>query len=550
MNTNRVLANLMLSFLILTLVVAGCSFPPTPPPTSDYFVSIKGDDAKGNGTQGKPWRHVQYALNHVVPVGGAVPRIILAKGVYKENLVIQKAVIIQGAGVGQVSTWPNDPLTPTQDISEIVRADTSLPSILADNAVSVNLQDLVVWGGGIRAVNTRFIASQIEVQQSLGLFGIQLENCPLFYITGSKILTGTNMPSDYGLDLEASEGEINSSYLGDDFDHTININPVGTNGKLNPDQTFAAPHITIRDVTIAGSKIYYADGIRIDGPVFAFIESTQITRTHPDNEPANKGPLWSPPYAGIQLGGWIGLGVLPYVKIDGVTTSGFDVGIGTAQEGYDLIVQNSSIAGNTYAVQTSYAGYTGVNLPQLDFGGGYHGSVGKNTFGKDGKYAFYNDAPYKVDACYNDWQVLPNQIDSQRIFDKLDNPSKGRVNWSCSQQSYVIQPTPPSKVSPTATPGGRTVAIVKDDLCYLGPGPVYETVSAVKSGQVLPLIGIGDGVDFFIVENPIYKGVHCWVRIASTRFVGNTGDLRRILPPSTPTPIPPPTLTPTPTRRR
>jgi hypothetical protein len=516
---------------------------------SDYYVSVKGNDAIGDGSQNKPWRHIQYTLDHLNYGSGVVPRINLVKGIYQENLVIHKPVVIKGAGVGQVSAYPSDPLTPVQDVSEIVRADTGLPSILIENANSVNLQDLVVWGGGIRAANTRFIAAHIEVQQSLGLFGIQLEKCPLFYITNSRIQTGVNMASDYGLDVMASEGEINSSYLGDDFDHVININPFGPNEKLNPYQDFTAPHITIRDVTIDGSKIYYADGIRIQGPIFAFIENTKITRTHPDNEPADKGPLWSPPYAGIQVGGYIGLGVLPYVKLDGVTTAGFDVGIGTAQEGYDLIVQNSSISGNKYAVETSYVGYTNIAQPHIDFGGGYHGSVGKNTFSQGGQYAFYNDTPYDVDACYDDWNVLPIQIDPQRIFDKLDNLSRGRVKWNCTQ-AYVIQPTAISKNTLTATPAGRTVTVVKDDLCYLGPGPVYDTISAVKAGQVLPLIGIGGGIDYFIVENPIYTGVHCWVRIGSAHYDGNLNDLKRILPPPTPTPVPTSTLTPMPTRVR
>jgi hypothetical protein len=249
------------------------------------------------------------------------------------------------------------------------------------------------------------------------------------------------------------------------------------------------------------------------------------------------------------LGGYIGLGVLPYVKLDGLTTAGFDVGIGTAQEGYDLIVQNSSIAGNTYAVEAAYVGYPGTKKPHLDFGGGSHGSLGKNTFGQSGQDAFFNDAPYDVDACYNNWSVPPAQIDDQRIFDKLDDPSKGRVKWNCPQ-AYVIQPTTHTLEVPTATPARLVVNVVKDDLCYLGPGPVYDTVSAVKAGQVLPLIGIGDGGDYFIVENPVYKSVACWVRSGSVLYNGNSAGLRHIPPPPTPTLRPTSTPTPTPTRGR
>ncbi len=541
--------NWFAALLILIAAVLSCSYPPQTPPTSDYYVSVKGDDASGNGSQSKPWRHIQYAINHVNPQAGSVPQINLLKGIYEENLVIKKPLILKGAGAGQVTTSPSDPLTPLQDISLIQRADANLPSLLIENATSVNLQDLVVWGGGVRAVNTRFIAHHIEVQYSQGLYGIQLEKCSLFYIEDSKIMTSAGLYSDLGLDLQGSEGEINNSYLGDLFDHVINIIPTGPGEKINPYESFTPPHVTIRNVEIAGSNIYYADGVRIQGPTFVFIENSKITRTHADNEPAGTGVSHNPPYAAIEVGGWITIGPPTYVKVDGVTASGFDVGIGTAQEGFGLFVQNSSFSGVTHAAETYYNGYTNVEQPHVDFGGGYYGSVGKNSFSPVEEYGFYNDAPYDVDACYNNWNVDASQIDPQRIYDKLDNGSKGRVKWQCPLADMILPTKPERKVAnPTPTSTGRTVTVHNDDLCYAGPGPRYEVVSAVKSGQVLALVGRGEASAYFVVVNPVY-GDQCWVRTSSVKFEGNPDELRIIVipPTSTVTPRPVPEV-PTPRR--
>jgi len=300
---------------------------------------------------------------------------------------------------------------------------------------------------GLRAVNTRFTLYNVEVQRSRGLYGVQIEECFVFYLEKVKITTEFNVASDYALDVIASDGDVLNSSLGDYFDHVINLSPLSPNDTPGPNTPYESHSVTIRDSEIKGSNIYYADGVRILGAMNVRISNTRITRTHPDNEPASKGAPHNPPYAAVEISGYLtkanieGKGV-PTVELDGVTTSGFDVGTGIAVETINVLVKNSSLSAVTHDVETTYVGYTDTIYPHVDFGGGSlsggvgvpdpsNGSVGANSFDTSSPYAFYHDAPYGVTACHNTWGVVSNAIDSQRIYDKLDKGGLGRVTWDC-----------------------------------------------------------------------------------------------------------------------
>jgi hypothetical protein len=449
MRRQRLARSALAAAIVLIVAILGCALQPsTTPPATDFYVSVKGSDSTGDGSQATPWRHIQYAVDNAKPAAGTTLTIHLLKGIYEENLVIKRGLTIIGAGVGVASTYPNDPLTPLQDVSMIVRdLNSEGPGILIQDASAVNLQNLDVLFGGLRAVNTRFTLYNVEVQRSRGLYGVQIEDCFVFYLEKVKITTELNVASDYGLDVIASDGDVLNSSLGDDFDHVVNLSPVGPNDKIDPYSPYQAHSVTIRDSEIAGSKIYYADGVRILGAMNVRISNTKITRTHPDNEPASTGAPHNPPYAGVEISGYLtkanieGKGV-PTVELDGVTTSGFDVGIGMAVETINVVVKNSSLSAVTHDVETAYVGYSNTIYPHVDFGGGSlssgvgvpvpsNGSVGNNSFAASSPYAFYHDAPYGVTACHNNWGVATNAIDPQRIYDHLDNPSSGRVTWTC-----------------------------------------------------------------------------------------------------------------------
>jgi polygalacturonase len=343
---------------ILVITLLACAFNPNQSsPSSDFYVSVKGSDSAGDGSQAKPWRHVQYAVDHAQPAAGATLVIHLLKGIYQENLIIKRGgVNIVGAGVGLASTYPDDPLTPVQEVSIIVRDLTKdAPGILIQDATDafVTLQNLVVFYGGLRAVNSRLQLKNVEVQQCLGLYGVQILNGVTFTLDHVTVTTGLTH-SDYGIDIEGTDGhagsggDILSSSVGDLFDHAINIAPFGP-GQV---QNFFAPYqhplsVKIWDSQIAGSSIYYADGVRIQGAANVDIRNTTITRTHPDNEAANTGASHNPPYAAVEMAGYVtkanteGVSLIQ-VALDGVTTSGFDVGVGIAVEGTYVLVHDQA----------------------------------------------------------------------------------------------------------------------------------------------------------------------------------------------------------------
>src|SRR3970282_779225 len=65
---------------------------------ADYYVSISGNDASGNGSASRPWRTVRYALSKVPANQGHT--INLSAGTFIENgpLKVPLKVNIEGAG--------------------------------------------------------------------------------------------------------------------------------------------------------------------------------------------------------------------------------------------------------------------------------------------------------------------------------------------------------------------------------------------------------------------------------------------------------------------
>lgn len=53
--------------------------------------------------------------------------------------------------------------------------------------------------------------------------------------------------------------------------------------------------------------------------------------------------------------------------------------------------------------------------------------------------------------------------------------------------------------------------IPEDALCYFGPGPDYGTVSSLKAGFGVQVVGKGAKDGWMVVDNPNYSGVACWV---------------------------------------
>jgi hypothetical protein len=91
----KIISILVALGLVLSFSLATAA-PVAAHPGTTYYVSIAGNDASGSGTAGNPWRTIQYAIGQV----SANDTIILAAGLYKENVVINKSLTLKGAQAG------------------------------------------------------------------------------------------------------------------------------------------------------------------------------------------------------------------------------------------------------------------------------------------------------------------------------------------------------------------------------------------------------------------------------------------------------------------
>jgi len=110
-------------------------------------------------------------------------------------------------------------------------------------------------------------------------------------------------------------------------------------------------------------------------------------------------------------------------------------------------------------------------------------------------------------------------------------------------------PLPPTETSlPSATPTPQAPLVLRDTLCWVGPGSYYEVVSALKKDTNVELLGRGSISGWWVVRNPIYNDP-CWVRENDLLIdpAYDTTNLKIFNPPATSTHTPkPPTPTSTP----
>ncbi len=128
---------------------------------------------------------------------------------------------------------------------------------------------------------------------------------------------------------------------------------------------------------------------------------------------------------------------------------------------------------------------------------------------------------------------------------------------SVMQTNAVIPPTaPPPTDTATPTlpatglptmiaPTPQNPLVVADALCWVGPGNVYEVVSAIKKGTRVELLGRGSLAGWWVVRNPIYHDP-CWIQDSYLQFDPgyNLSGLQIFYPPPTPTFTPSATPTP------
>ena len=116
--------------------------------------------------------------------------------------------------------------------------------------------------------------------------------------------------------------------------------------------------------------------------------------------------------------------------------------------------------------------------------------------------------------------------------------------------AFTPAPIPPSGgLAVTGTPlvGGTPAhgsVVIKDTLCWRGPGPRYESISAIFKGTLVQLVGRSAAPGWYIIVNPIYHDP-CWVQASDVQVDPsvNVNALPVYAIPASPTPIPFPTRT-------
>lgn len=418
---------LFLAMILFLQVAAACT--PTSGPYQEYYVSPTGMDAAGRGAAlDRPWRTIQYAIDHA-DTSGAPVRIHLAAGTYTENLTITRRVILMGASAGDPTSESGltiiEPATPP--------VEPTLPYHTVSGPVRVELFDLVFNGGRLQATQGTLYLERVWFWRVQGWYGLRLRDVGAFNLVDCQIRTGTNIYADYAVEVINSIGEIQGGFFGDQFDHVINITRYapGIRDERVDGYTFrlTSSHVTIDGATIKGSNIYYADGIRISFEATATIRNSQILRDRPDAE------AWRP---GSSDGSAAGIDIFfekagqtgTTVRLIGNTIAGFDTGIAMNLGGKRVIASGNDISGVAYPVKTHTGRHPEIarSDARIDFGGGMGGSTGGNIFRNVGGYAILHQMGYEFYACNNTWEVPDAEIEN-RIYDRRDDPGIGPVYW-------------------------------------------------------------------------------------------------------------------------
>ncbi len=123
---------------------------------------------------------------------------------------------------------------------------------------------------------------------------------------------------------------------------------------------------------------------------------------------------------------------------------------------------------------------------------------------------------------------------------EVGEPSVPQVEISTATPTAMATDTP----APTATP--QNPLVLRDTLCWIGPGNKYPVVSALKPNTRLEMLGRGSVDGWWIISNPIYKDA-CWVQAQDVQLEPgyDVSALKIINPPPLPTATWTPTKVPT-----
>ena len=532
--TRKNIAKIAILSFSFILLISACG-PEASSPYTEFYVSVLGSDSSGDGSESSPWRHVQYALDNLDYSVDPAPRLNLLKGIYNEEITVTQSIVIKGAGEwGPAAVFPDNEELPTTDVSMLVRVYglAGRGHFIQGSGIDVNISDVVFQWGGVHVLDgARATFDHVQFSNVINLYGLNIENSSAFAVRDSEFRTQPAVLADIGINVRDSIGVIERTYLGDTFDHPISIARY-PNG--------AVTVVTIDDVDIEGSTIWYADGIRMFGRPSVTITNSTIRRL-----PNSRNEAWRETVGGDSVAAGIGVqnttdGLSSnQIELLGNTISGFHIGVSVDIGGYGVKAENNDISGLGHAVSISN-NYDRTRSPGfVDFGGGSKGSIGGNTFNPpEFGFTFFVDDDYDLDACFNDWVVPDSSVDPTYIWDKLDESFRGRVYWDvCAREAIEADSSVPTlaAIPPDAVDeeGEPSATATRNGACREGADPAFDVVNFLFEGETANVIGRMTEATWFYVELPNELG-RCWIFGENVELSGPIASLLLYTPPELP----------------
>ena len=161
---------------------------PSPSAITDWYISPGGNDISGNGSEARPLRHIQTAINRASPGN----RLHILPGTYSENLDINKDLILTGESVS-----PEDIAVEGRDVGPLIRVGAvkcSLNNLTVRNSRGDGIFMQDVWRSDETTPTAELALKKLIVKNNSGhgidsLSGgsLSVEDCDISSNTGDGI---------------------------------------------------------------------------------------------------------------------------------------------------------------------------------------------------------------------------------------------------------------------------------------------------------------------------------------------------------------------------
>ena len=118
---------------------------------------------------------------------------------------------------------------------------------------------------------------------------------------------------------------------------------------------------------------------------------------------------------------------------------------------------------------------------------------------------------------------------------------EAQATFQASLPTPTFTPGPPTSTPTptyTSTPVIPIIQVSIDTNCRSGPGKTYDMIGALMVGETTTIIARSSIPNYWVVDNPDYRGHSCWLWAQYATVVGNTSLLPIDSAPPTPTPAP------------